>query len=70
MEQYGTEKLFMISKVMKIFGNFIMQSVVIFYIVSSEVIKKDIKYSVKDSYPYLELDKQVCLCYIVVYVFT
>eukprot|EP01084_Bolivina_argentea_P008286 15506_1 len=58
MEQYGTDKLFMMSKVMDTFENFIMETTVIFYMLSLEVIKNDIKNYIKDNNAYLGLDNQ------------
>ncbi len=49
MEQYGIKTLFLMSKVMNIFGNFIIETVVIFDMLSLEVIQKDIKNYIKDS---------------------
>ncbi len=70
MEQYGAGRSFLVSKAMDIFEDFIMESVVICNMVSLKIIKNDIKNYVKDSSVYWTLDKQVCLCYVVVYVFT
>ncbi len=59
MEQYGTKKLFIMSKAMHPFGNFIMETAVIFDMVSLEVLKTDVKNYVKDSDVYFRLDNQV-----------
>eukprot|EP01084_Bolivina_argentea_P074056 134364_1 len=58
MEQYETDKLFLMSKAMDIFENFIMESVVIFYMLSLEMIKNEIKNSLQNSNTYFWFDKQ------------
>eukprot|EP01084_Bolivina_argentea_P308530 533524_1 len=55
-EQYGTERLFLMSKVMDIFANFIMETVVIFHMASLEVTKNHVKNCGKDSNVYLGIE--------------
>ncbi len=56
MEQYGTENLIVITKVMYTYEHFIMETSVIFYVISLEMSKNDIKNYVKDSNEYFGLD--------------